>query len=212
MNRRSEIGILVAMLFAAAFVGPAAAQSGGANDAVMSASVYRPIPQGARVTLRLADDTDINLRLREVATRSLTRAGYHVVEDDPVIVLRLESRRFSSANSADRSIGQLRYGSGFGRSVGNVDGPQGVGVDVKLKLWSSTRNSLLKPQGKSVAQRQGFGVSIDAYDEIAGKPAWSGVARAADNGGDSFRAGGAMVRRLIEALGIAVEAETVSLR
>lgn len=187
-------------------------QSLETGEALLNTSAFRPIVDGAKVSLQLADDSDINLRLLEVAVQSLTRAGYIVVEESAEFTLRLESERLVQGESVDRSIGSLRAGSSVGRPIGNSGGPRGDGVDLNLKLWSSTRNSLLNPKSTGAAPKQGFGVVIEAFDEAVRKPAWHGIVRSPDVGGDSYRAGSAMVKHLIEALGLNVKEEVVSLR
>lgn len=182
------------------------------GEALISSSGFRQIPAGARVALKISDDSDINLRLRDVASRGLKRAGYLLVTRDPEFTLRLESEQLISGQRVDHSIGSLRYGSGVGRSVGKEDGPQGTGVDVNVKLWSSTKNSLLAPKSHSVTRKQGFEVTIEAFDEAAAKPAWQGIARAPDTGGDPFRAGSAMVKHLVDSLGLTLDDEIVPLR
>ena len=192
--------------------GVAFAQSNDGGDATMTTKAYRPIPDNARVALQIADDSDINLRLQEVAARALTRAGYTVVTDKPTITIRLETVRRAAGSRTDDSIGSLRAGSSVGRPTGNVGGPQGTGVDLNVKLWSSTKNSLLHPRSSGSAPRQGFDVKLEAFDETALKPAWNGIARAAYNGGDNFRAGSIMINRLIEAFGTSIEPESLSLQ
>ena len=113
---------------------PALSQSLQRGEAVLTASVFRPIRDGAKVALQLADDSDINLRLREVAVQALTRAGYQIVEHGPDYTLRLESERLVRGTSVDRSIGSLRAGSSVGRPEGNSGGPRGDGVDLNVKL------------------------------------------------------------------------------
>ena len=49
------------------------------GEALLSASGFRPVPDGAKVVLQLADDRDINLRLRDIAGQALRRAGSGVV-------------------------------------------------------------------------------------------------------------------------------------
>lgn len=182
------------------------------GEASMTTKAYRPIPDNARIALRVADDSDINLRLQEVVERALSRAGYTIVADRPTFTVRLETARRARGVRTDDSIGSLRAGSSVGRPTGNVGGPQGTGVDLNVKLWSSTKNSLLSPKSGGSAPKQGFDVKLEAFDETARKPAWNGVARAAYNGGDNFRAGSIMINRLIEAFGISIEPESVSLQ
>lgn len=182
------------------------------GQATMTTKAYRPIPDDARIALRIADDSDINLRLQEVAERALSRAGYTIVTDKPTVTLRLETARRAGGIRTDDTIGSLRAGSGVGRPSGNVGGPQGTGVDLNVKLWSSTKNSLLSPKSSGSAPKQGFDVKLEAFDEITLKPAWNGVARAVYNGGDNFRAGSVMINRLIEAFGVSVEPESLSLQ
>jgi hypothetical protein len=211
MRRHSILCICIGILVAFWVQNAALAQSDG-DGAVMTARSYRPIPDGARLEIQIADDSDINLRLLDIAVRALTRAGYTVVSEKPAFTLRLETERLVSGAAQDRSIGSLRAGSGVGRPTGNVGGPQGTGVDLNLKLWSSSRNSLLSPKSAGTAPKQGFGLRLDAFDESAGKPAWQGAARTQDNEGDDFRTGSALIRHLIDAVGLTIEAETVSIR
>lgn len=212
MKRRAALWVVGAMAALASIAaGDAGAQYIEEDDAVIAARSYRPIPPGVRVALRIADDTELNQRLAAVAADALRRAGYQVVVDNPVIVLRLETRRRAGIEPKDRSVGSLDVGSGHGRPTGMVGGPRGVGVDVNLRLWSSTRNSLLKRSKPSAAPKQGFSVIFDAYDETAGKAAWRGDARAESVGGNSFRAGSAMIRRLIDLFGTAAEPTPISL-
>lgn len=203
--------LAVLAMFAVALSGDAGAQYVEEDDAVISARSFRPIAAGVRVALRIADDTELNQRLAAVTADALRRAGYQVVEDNPEILLRLETRRPAEIGLHDRSVGSFEAGSGHGRPTGNVGGPRGVGVDLNLRLWSSTRNSLLKRTKRGAAPRQGFSVIFDAYDETAGKAAWHGDARARNVGGDSFRAGSAMIQRLIDVFGSALEPTPVSL-
>lgn len=190
----------------------AKAQTLERGEAVLSANGYRDIAAGATIAVHLADDSDINLRLREVATRALQRAGYTVVESGAAHTLRLESKRRASGAAFDQSIGSLHAGSSVGRPEGNSGGPRGDGVDVNVRLWSTTRNSLLNPKSAGSAPKQGFGVTLDAFEEATRKPAWHGAVRTDDTGGDSYRAGSAMVKHLVDALGLTIEAEYVSLR
>lgn len=213
MKRRVAPWVAGVMAMLAGIVASdAGAQYIAGNDAVIAARSFHPIAPGTRVALRIADDTALNQRLAAVATDALARAGYRVVEDNPVIVLRLETRRRAGIEPEDQSVGRLDAGSGLGRPTGNVGGPRGVGVDVNLRLWSSTRNSLLKRVKPSAAPKLGFRVIFDAYDEPAGKAAWRGDARAQNAGGDLFRAGGAMIRHLIELFGTTAEPTPISLR
>ena len=183
-----------------------------AGEALLSASGFRPIPDGAKMMLQLADDSDINLRLRDVAAQTLRLAGYGVVTQGADYTFRIESERQVRGATFDRSIGGLRAGSSVGRPEGNSGGPRGDVVDVNLKLWFSTRNSLLSPKGTDAAPKQDFGVTMKAFDEAARKPAWHGIAQAPNTGGGSYRAASAMVRHLIDALGVTIEVETVSVR
>ncbi len=190
----------------------AMAQIEAAGDAVMSTRSFRPIPDGSLIKVQIADDTDINLRLRDVTERALRRAGYRITTDKPAFTFRLETERLGAGTQLDRSVGSLRAGSGVGRPSGNIGGPQGTGVDFNLKLWSSSRNSVLNPQSSGTAPKQGFGIQLEAFDETAGKPSWHGASRAPDNGGDSFRTGSAIIRHLVGAIGLTLEAESISLR
>lgn len=212
MARIVPTAAVLALLLIGGTIAHAETEEPERGEATITSRSFLQIPAGARVALQIADDSDINLRLRDVASQGLKRAGYIQVTKDPEYTLRLESERLTSGQRIDSSIGSLRYGSGVGRPEGKQSGPQGTGVDLNLKLWSSTRNSLLSPKPGDVAPKQGFLVVIAAFDEAEAKPAWQGIARAPDTGGDPFRVGSAMVKHLVDSLGLTLDEEIVSLR
>jgi hypothetical protein len=82
-----------------------------------------------------------------------------------------------------------------------LDDPRGSEVDLNVKLWSSTKKSLLGQKRPSKPLRQGFQLTLEAYDVKKSEYVWRGNARTAETGGDAFRVGQAMARRLIEVIG-----------
>ena len=144
MLRRSMLSKVIVFVFSTVLLltavefQSASGQTLQSGEAILSASGFRTIPDRAKVRLQLADDTDINLRLRAIAIQALTRAGYAVVDADAAFTLRLESERLLKGRQTDLSIGSLRAGSSVGRPEGNAGGPRGDGVDLNLRVRPET--------------------------------------------------------------------------
>jgi hypothetical protein len=178
---------------------PATAQ--GVGEILLSAQAVHAINPNAAIDVRVSDDTELNIRLRDVVRGILHRAGFKIDGNNPALVLQLQTQRLIQREGDTGSIGQFRAGSATGRPSGSLDDPRGSEVDLNVKLWSSTKKSLLGQKRPSKPLRQGFQLTLEAYDVKKSEYVWRGNARTAETGGDAFRVGQAMARRLIEVIG-----------
>ena len=71
-----------ALLCAGVLTLPALAQDKLEDKAVISAQGIKPVVPGARIRFRLADDSDFNRQLADVAVSALRNAGY--ASDDTI--------------------------------------------------------------------------------------------------------------------------------
>lgn len=165
----------------------------------IQAQSLEQISPTASIRLQLANDSEFNLRLGAVAVKALQEAGYIVDERSRMVTLRLETQNVTVAKKSDTSIGSLEAGSG-------------VGVDLNVRLWSSSKNSLLKQNSNEKEKTPAFSITFDAYDEVAGKASWHGEAVTESMDGNNFEAGESMVRQLISAFGTTLKRKTVPLR
>ncbi|MBT5107477.1 MAG: hypothetical protein HOM25_02235 [Rhodospirillaceae bacterium] len=168
---------------------------------MLSAQAVHAINPNAAIDVRVSDDTELNIRLRDVVRGILHRAGFKIDGNNPALVLQLQTQRLIQREGDTGSIGQFRAGSATGRPSGSLDDPRGSEVDLNVKLWSSTKKSLLGQKRPSKPLRQGFQLTLEAYDVKKSEYVWRGNARTAETGGDAFRVGQAMARRLIEVIG-----------
>ena len=165
----------------------------------IQAQSREPIEPRVGIRFQLANDSELDLRLQTVAIQALRDAGYRVNQPGSVITLRMETQNGTVVSKEDTSIGSLEAGSG-------------VGVDLNVRLWSSTQNSLLKNNSGKNRRIPVFAVTFDAYDDVGGKAAWRGEAVTHSADGINFEAGDAMVRQLISAFGTTLKPKNVPLR
>lgn len=131
MNRLLASLTLVAVLAC----GPALAQI--ANEGLMNAVVYTPVPKGASVTVSPLDNSDDNMVLQKVFESELTAQGYKVVPDAP-LVLSFETRDVVGAYTSRNARHVLELTGGGGR---------GGGEDAKARVnvFDSAAGGLLNP-------------------------------------------------------------------
>lgn len=179
---------------------PAApAQSLPEARAEITAQAFEPVPVGTRIELRLADDSDQNKQLGAVAEEALAQAGFVLDNSNPTVTLRLETKFISAGDREDNSIGSLSAGTDSG-------------VDLNVRLWSSTRNSLLNRNVDAGESQSVFVILLEAFDEVARKPAWRGEAQTIDADSGDLEAGSAIIRALVPALGRTVKRTVIPLR
>jgi len=100
-----------------------------ARQAVVNTTVCEPVADGAAIVLVPAEDSPLNVEIGRKLQTLLERAGYRIA-DGAGLELRYQARKKALRGPVqDRTIGQLGGGSG--------------GVAFSLKLWSTTKDSVL---------------------------------------------------------------------
>lgn len=64
----------------------ASTDSSGAATGTISARAYNPLPAGAAIAVEPADDTDQSQRLKSAIELALTKDGYRVTEEAPLVL------------------------------------------------------------------------------------------------------------------------------
>lgn len=177
----------------------------------LNARAGAELPQNAVIEVRLSDDTELNLQLRESVIAELKRNGHQVAAQNASVVLWLESKFIDHSHEKADSIGQFRAGSTLGGPVGALNDPDKTQMDVNVKVWSSSKNSLLRREGGSGTIQRGFEVTLNAYNEARGQHIWRGAIRTEDTQGDAAYIGRKMVPPLVSALGENVENRTIQM-
>jgi hypothetical protein len=212
LNARDAKGSLWIKLAIVAVVGlgqPVFAQ--GLGEMVLSAQTTRTVDVTAVIEVRVSDDTELNIRLKDAIKELLTSAGFKIDGISPSITLQLQTRRLIMDGGDGGTIAQFHVGSTTGRPSGSLNDPRGSEVDLNVKLWSSTKKSLLGRNNPTKRRQRGFELILEAYDVINGAYVWRGSARAPDTGGDIFGMGQSMARRLVDVYGKTVAPQIVEI-
>lgn len=197
-------GLLLATL--ALSIGSAAG-SAVANDAMLNAVAYRPIPPGTAITVRPLDNSDDNLVLQKEIERELEANGYRIATDSP-LVLSFESQDVAGAWTDEglRTVIELKDN----QNRDGQDPPQ-----VNLNIYNSSRGGLLnKGRSSGTAIVTPSQVRLDAVidDRGNGERVWQAWATAALKQSDSLGLSQAMVPFVIGSLGSTVKNQPFAVR
>lgn len=180
--------------FVAAILVLAAAGAGAQllrqTEGRLAAFAVRPIPEGAGFTVDVLDDTDFNLRLAEILTRTLAarQTGAEAAH-----IISFEAREIHSLEGDGGGVGELA-----------IDAD--AGVNVHVNLWSSTRDALLS--GRS-SRRSVTVLRLDlAVHAPGGGPLmWQAQAFAEPGSANYARIYGRMMVAMLDRLGETVAEE-----
>jgi len=149
------------------------------------AAAYRDLPAGLAVRLELMDDSDLNLQVRDLIAGQLAADGYTVAETAP-FVLQIETQTASQA-ADDPSLGSFQATD--------------RGAEIRMNLWSSTEDSLLRGRQDKVGAEARYRISLGLYDSRDGRYYWRGAASTTLDQGDAAAASRDMVPALIAQFG-----------
>ncbi|SDH28615.1 hypothetical protein [Roseospirillum parvum] len=211
--RRSRAVLLTAALLAAPLAlsaGPAPAQDALTSDVTLSAMAFQPVPQGAPIAVRLYDDSQAGLALKQAFEQQLKLSGYRVVPDDGQATLVLAFEVTDSGNAApEENDGMLRL---QGRAGGGYDDGQ---LRADLNLFSSSDSSVFggRPRdGKPTpVPDSSMRFEVGVTDLANGRRLWQGWANAATHGRNPTELARQLVRPMVAKIGQTVHAETGTL-
>lgn len=178
-----------------------------AEDALLNAVVYRPIPPGTPIAVRPLDNSDENLALQKEIERELAAKG-HPVSPDASLVLSFETQDVTGAWSDDglRTIIELKDNE----SRTGQDPPQ-----VNLNIYNSSRGGLLnkgRSSGTAIVTPTQMRLNAVIDDRGNGERVWQAWATAPLGQSNSLDLGQAMVPFVIGSLGNTVKNQPFAVR
>jgi len=189
MRSRFAAAVLVGLFVTAMPVG-------AQTPADVAAVAYRDLPAGLALRVQLLDDSDLNLRVRELVAEELAAGGYPVAEGAPFVLL-VETQTNSETDS--------------GPSLGSFE-VDDEGARIRMNLWSSREDSLLRGRQESgtIEADARYRISLGLYDGRDGRYYWRGTVTSTLDQGDAADASRAMVPALLAHFGKTVRAAPVT--
>ena len=174
---------------------PALAQAGGAPG-VMKSVAYAPIAAEHSISVAPVDDTDLNLRIKDLFEGELTATG-RATSDQAAVTLSFETR-----------VIQGHFSEGL-PDLARLQAGTDVGVDFQMNVWSSTQDSLLggRQRKDEVRRANVFHINVVLRDQGSGEVLWQGDAFSEMVVPDELRIARSMVRPLVTNLGQTVTQE-----
>lgn len=147
--------------------GPAFAQFADTIAGRLATQSLQPIAADAGVVVDILDDTDANLRVQRALVDSLNdqgRAAMAVPDSISAIILEFDTAEIIGGEGGDGAIGELQ-----------VDTL--LGVQMRLNLWSSTRDALISGRSpNAVRSTRLLRLDLVARRRIDGRVVWHGQA------------------------------------
>lgn len=174
-----------------------------AQQIMLNAVSYEPIPSGESVMVEIFDDSEDNKRLKKQFEDQLKSQGY-TIADDARLILSFETRDTSGTWT----------GGGPNRlvEIGNAGNHTGTDApDVRVNIFDNQRGGLLNPKpNKGVTQVAPSQYRVDASieDRTNGKRLWQGWGIANIGSADDPAIQNAMVRPIVEHIGKTVRDQT----
>ncbi len=174
-----------------------------AQQIMLNAVSYEPIPSGQSVMVEIFDDSDDNKRLKKQFEDQLKSQGY-TIADDARLILSFETRDTSGTWT----------GGGPNRlvEIGNAGNHTGTDApDVRVNIFDNQRGGLLNPKPNKgvthVAPSQ-YRIVASIEDRTNGKRLWQGWGIANIGSADDPAIQNAMVRPIVEHIGQTVRDQT----
>lgn len=189
------------------------AQVGSGAPGLISSVAYAPVTPGLSFVVAPFDDSELNLAIKERFEHEL-RGISRTISDKAVLELSFETRvvqgRFGDNGP---NLGSLEAGTNVGResSVGLTPGARRE-VEVRLNVWSSTKDSILGGRQRTGSRRANvFHMNAVLRDQRSGKVLWQGDAYSEMIVADELRIARSMVRPLVASIGRTVKGEPFEL-
>lgn len=183
--RLAAVAALLGALFAMLAVVPASAEN-SASNARLWAKAFKTLPDGAVLALQYDQDTEVNMRLRDVLERDLESRGYGVVEHDAPYILRYRTEVDRKARTP-QALFELDIGSGN-------DNESLAVTKAHVPLYERLTGKAIPKSGER------FDLRIDVASE-AGERVWAGEIDAVLGGVERNAAFRAMVPVLMAHFG-----------
>lgn len=205
----TRTAVLLACLVAWAANGASAqtaARTENGPKGTINAVAFSPMPSNVEIAVRPLDDSDANLRLKEMFAGALRSKGFRVV-DKATLVMSVETRDEvgSWTDQGRRSLIELQ-------AKGGRDG--GEDAQALVNIYNSTRGGLLNEGrgGTSIATPSTYRINVTVDDRSNGKRVWQGWTVADLGHGDRDVLSKAMVPALMGHLGLTVSLQPFDIK
>jgi hypothetical protein len=154
-------------------------------DMEVYAVAYRPIPEGVTLQVRARGGSDLDMKAKQAAERSLTETGY-VFSTDAALVLTVDTAT---------EVENIETGA-----FGSTQMSQNE-AEISFNVWSSQQSSILQGRRTGVTGRMQYRIEMTVYSRVNGQYLWRGTVTTATGPAGALTATGPMVDRLLESLG-----------
>lgn len=178
---RALITFVAASLGLALAVSAVGAETAGAE---VLATAYKPIPVGAALSLKTADNSDLTMQMQELMRAELQRDGYRIIDDSP-LVLMIGTRAPPSLDD-DESLPMKVAG-----------GKDSIGM--RFKLVGTNSSGLLQDSPEPLAED--YQISLSVSDRRTDEYLWRGVANVCQCGQGILAASRQVAPELADAIG-----------
>jgi hypothetical protein len=195
MVSRPTALLLIASFVASLFSAPLA-WADHVKEGVLRCVAYYPMPADQAVRVTLFDDTTENIEIKRQIEDELRRAGISIDENSTLEL------------AIDTEIIERGSPDG-GPTLGSVEGSSEEGYDLRLNLWSSSRDSVFGGRkSDSTKSETKFHLNAVLRDHGTGRFLWQGDAYAVLHQIDNARVARSMVAPLVAGLGQAVASKS----
>ena len=133
-----------------------------AADAILNTFSYFPLPTSAEMEIEVLDDTVFNLRVADEFESALSER-FDIAEGTGRLILSFETAdQFTQGSSAE---------------VGEFSFDTALGMNLRLNMWSSTGDSVLKRRPGEAGSSQ-FVIIAALYDRVESRRVWEAEATA----------------------------------
>jgi len=174
-----------------------------AEEGIINAVSFRPIPVNAAVVVKPWDNSDENLRTARIIESQLQSLGY-TLSPKAKLTLSFETKKALGKWSGESKNNSVEFKAESSTATGKE-------AEVRLNLFSSSEGGILNPSrkhGENTLTKMSLEITLDQQN---GPRLWQGEAFAGIHQTDS----GALVRRLtpllLDQLGKTVRRKTVQI-
>jgi len=203
----SRKGVLFLAL-AITLVAPAYAEDNAAAPprGYLTAFACETLTTPLQLKVEAMDNTDQNLRLKDVLVQRLQKNGAQIIDSSPQVL----SLEVAVARQATRN----KPGDMVDVRVGGEKPEEGTSdyARVRMNIWSSTRDSLLTGRQPSV-EEEGFDVlrlRASLNSRADGRCLWQGEIIENLDGEDAYGAAAKVISQLADAVGQAVNRKPIN--
>jgi hypothetical protein len=174
-----------------------------ADDGILNAVAFRPIPSGAAIAVQPWDNSDENMKTARIIETHLQNQGYKIVKSAK-LTLSFETRNALGKWTSGSNSKPVEFKAERGSSSGND-------AEVRLNLFSSSEGGLFNPTkkpGENVLSKINLEITLDQRN---GPRLWQGNAVTDVNQTDGASVARRLTPLLLNHLGKTIRRKTVEI-